>query len=535
MKDRSMQMPDEYYSLHAIRDPLHTEEMSDYIKVLDESYYGRSAYVDDHEYMNMFNKDLGVDKICEILENLKTDNMIKHLNLGYNIQDYQACRPGRMQQFHAKLRSCLKVNKTLTCLDLSYNHLFDYTKHPSNEHVHDYCVELTDTLVKSKIIRLSLSGNFLCGRGGREYTGILYLVRKFCCRGGLKALMVRDNRLHSQGIAAVSEGLGVYSKLEELDLRDNFLGLDPTGRYNSEGMLLLSSQISKTMSLRSLRIARNSLRDEDIGYLAEAIASMPKLQVLDLSGNLFTGIGVGYLKDMIISHSALTGNDEGITSLDLSYNNITSAKGMDQLIEGLKYSLTIHNLNLRCCGIEKEEMVALQVALSNNEFVSWLDVQYNPCTEALLGSVMAEVEALNNVIALRKNHKAVDADTLSMAVYNATANKLRFLSNSVLQLLYENPSFTKPHTEMNTKLMLFGPPSRRSMLKDVFDKDTDHWDGRKGHSCNRDTILYSMRIIFHAVVKWYAPIRKEKELKEILRLQKEKAIAESEKNNDNEY
>ncbi len=149
--------------------------------------------------------------------------------------------------------------------------LMTFTQTFINLQVHDYMKELTDTLCKSKIIRLDVSGNYLCGKGGREYSGILYLVRKFCCRGGLKALKVRDNRLHSQGCAAVSEGLGVFSALEELDISDNFLGLDPTGRFNAEGVLLLSRQVSQTLGLRILRLARNSLRDEDITHLGEAV------------------------------------------------------------------------------------------------------------------------------------------------------------------------------------------------------------------------------------------------------------------------
>ena len=297
---------DKDYSLDPLQNPNSGEDIAEYFRSQDAKTFEISYYVQDQSmYMNMMSKGLRVEGIVGVMENLKTDTFLQHVNLARNISEEEAAKPSKMRTLHAAIRGALRVNKTLTALDLSYNHLFDYTKHPTNEHIHDYMIELTDSLAKSKVVRLNISGNYLCGKGGREFTGILYLVRKFCAKGGLRALWVRDNKLHSQGCASVSEGLGVYSKLEELDLRDNFLGLDPTGRFNSEGMQLMARQLSQSLCLHTLRLARNCLRDEDDTFLAEAVCYMPRLEILDLSGNLFTGIAMIALKQAIISHSAL--------------------------------------------------------------------------------------------------------------------------------------------------------------------------------------------------------------------------------------
>lgn len=472
--------------------------------------------------------------MCEILDSMVDDSFLKHLNLTRNITAEEAAKPSAMQKLHAHLRKALKANKSLTAIDLAYNHLFDNTKHPTNEHVHDYMIELTNTLAKSKIVRLDISGNYLCGKGGREYTGILYLVRNFCCKGGLKALRVRDNRLHSQGCAAVSEGLGVYSKLEELDLSDNFLGLDPTGRFNSEGMMLLSRQISQTLGLRRLRLSRNSLRDEDITHLAEAVCSMPKLQELDISGNHCTGIGMVALKQAIISHSALVEDDEGLHTLNMSHNNLGENNGAQELCEALLCTLTLEDLGLKNNNFSKEDMILLQETLANNSTVQRLDCSDNYSNVVIEGGVMAEVQGLVLAYSLRKNHMAVDTTKLKTAVYKAMSLKLRFLSSGVLQLLYENPSFLIENSDAREALELYEPPGRQYLLKAVYARDPEI-QSRLSSSHAVHKKVAAVHKIFHCVMRWWAVIRKAKELEKRLKQSRDKAAAESMKNEESAF
>ncbi len=524
------------FHLDPLVNPNFNENMREYYREQDAKEYKVSYYCQEqHQYMNMMSRNLGVDGISSVLESMKTDTHLLHLNFARNIDVDEASRPRKMQALHTALRATLKVNKTLTCLDLSYNHLFDFTKHPTNEHVHNYMIELTDSLVKSKVVRLNISGNFLCGKGGREYTGVLYLVRKYCARGGLRSLIVRDNRLHSQGCAAVSEALGVFSKLEELDLRDNFLGLDPTGRLNAEGMRHMARQFSQSLCLHTIRLARNCLRDEDITYLGEAICYMPRLEILDLNGNLFTGIGMIALKKAVISHSALTGANEGIKKLDLSFNRIAEVDGMKHLCEALKCTMTLYSLSLRGCSIGPLDMKNLQETLADNGTILELDVHENRIPAVLEGMTNAEVEGLNVVYSLRKSHLAVDTAKLTMAVYKTTARKLRYLSSEVLQKVYDNPSFTKEGSEMRVYLELYEPPSRKVLIKGILEKDKNLKEARLGHSNKRDVHLKQMHKIFHAVMRWWDVKRKQKALKARLQQQKEAAALASQKNEESAF
>ena len=506
-----------------------SSEMMAYIEIEDVMRQKHSRYVPDHEYMNMSRKGLGVDDFEEIMINMKEDTFIKHLNLNNNISSLQAEKPSRMVQLHKCLRGALKQNKTLTALDLAFNHLFDNYEHPSNEHVHNYMKELTNSLMKSKIKHLDISGNYMCGSGGREYEGILYMMRKYCKEGGLKSLKVRENRLHSQGVAAVSEGLGAFSNLEELDLRDNFIGLDPTGKFNSEGMMLLSRQVSMTKTLQVLKLARNALRDEDLTWLAGAVMYMPRIMELDLSGNQLTGIGMMSMRDAIISHAALEEEDEGLRVLDLSYNPLARSDGIRYLCEGLARTLTIRDLNLRCCEMGPEDMDLVQDTLAGNSTILKTDVRLNLAGEVAEALCFAEVEALNLVFSLRFNHMAFDADKLPLIVYNATAQKLRFLPPNVLQMCYGNPSLVKPFSKMEECLNQYEPPSRRSMLAVVYKKDVGMKE-RREESAERHRLLRHTHKIFHAVMKWWAVIRKEKQMIKILETQAAKRKMESEKN-----
>ena len=68
------------------------------------------------------------------------------------------------------------------------------------------------------------------------------------------------------------------------------------------------------------------------------------------------------LKQAIISHSALTEDDEGLRILNLSHNLIGENSGCQELCEALRTTLTLEDLGLKCCKLSKEDMQLLQVS-----------------------------------------------------------------------------------------------------------------------------------------------------------------------------
>ena len=97
--------------------------------------------------------------------------------------------------------------------------------------------------------------------------------------------------------------IGIHSTLMYLDLSDNQGGLDPNGKPNPEGILALSSALSHSLHLKTLKLARNLLRDAEFEALAQAVQVMPQFQDLDLSGNLSKHYGIRFIKDAVIAHS----------------------------------------------------------------------------------------------------------------------------------------------------------------------------------------------------------------------------------------
>jgi len=206
----------------------------------------------DFEYLTFSKEKLGIEGIFEILDNLSNDIVIKHVNFNYNISAEEVSKPQQMQSLLSGLKQRLMNNKSLTALDLAGNHLFDYSQHPTNEHLTNYVIDFTEMLLQTNITHVDLSQNSIVGFAPyRQLKGLVTLMRKYFIGKG-KALACRSSGLNSQAIRTIADGLGSYSTMTYLDINDNYAGLDPSGNHNSEGIETLSILLSQ--NLHSLSI-----------------------------------------------------------------------------------------------------------------------------------------------------------------------------------------------------------------------------------------------------------------------------------------
>jgi Ran GTPase-activating protein (RanGAP) involved in mRNA processing and transport len=178
--------------------------------------------------------------------------------------------------------------------------LFYYHPHPANQHVKLYERELADILNLTTISHIDLSDNNITGHSSRELHGLTYFMKTYAITH--KAFSCRASNLNSQGIFAITHGLGVFSTLTYLDISDNMAGLDPAGAVSTEGIMALALQAAKSLQLQVLKLARNRLCDEHIVLLGDAIMQMPQFLDLDLAGNLCRMYGCRGLKQAIASH-----------------------------------------------------------------------------------------------------------------------------------------------------------------------------------------------------------------------------------------
>jgi hypothetical protein len=118
-----------------------------------------------YEYLDLSRRNFGIAGLLEVLEDIAEDNIIKQLDLGYNMTPDDVSDHRDIEYFFKRLKFNLAKNTTLTALDFAGNHLFDHFPHPSNEHTKNYVEELSDILSGSTLItHIDLSENNITGK-----------------------------------------------------------------------------------------------------------------------------------------------------------------------------------------------------------------------------------------------------------------------------------------------------------------------------------------------------------------------------------
>lgn len=259
----------------------------------------------DDEYLDLSHRALGVEGVLDVLRDVAEDVKLRHLNLSGNIDRAELDTPTALERFFKKLRRFLTANQTLTALDLAENSLFVHHPHATNAHNLVYERELCDILLDTAVTHVDVSGNMIAGPSGRELSGLVYFMQQWGSpRRRGKAFQCRSSGLSSQGLRAAVFLLGEQSSLTYLDLSDNLGGLDPSGNQSSDGVSALAAAITRSHRLKTLKLARNRLRDSDLVLLADAIQTMPNFQSLDVSGNQSRHYGCRALRIALISHGA---------------------------------------------------------------------------------------------------------------------------------------------------------------------------------------------------------------------------------------
>lgn len=252
--------------------------------------------------LDMSDRNFDVDEIVMRLGRIYSVSLITLVDISRNLSSREAQQPAKMDQLMAALQRMMSENKNVNSLLMAGNHLFEKRPHPSNQHLRDYLLDLSAMLVTSSITEIDISDNNVIGNMGRQLSGLAALCRQFLLIKGT-SFTCRSNELNSNSLLFVSECLGSFSSLTYLDLSDNFAIRDSSGTVNREGIRELSSRLSQTMKLKTLILARNGLCDDSITYIFDAVAAMPQIQTVDVSGNYCHEMGAEAVKRAILSHS----------------------------------------------------------------------------------------------------------------------------------------------------------------------------------------------------------------------------------------
>ena len=253
------------------------------------------------------------------------------------------------------LAEALKVNSTLTMLNLTFNSIGDQG-----------ATGLAEALkVNSTLTTLILNDN---GIGHQGATGLAEALKGNLT---LTVLCLSDNGIGDQGATGLAEALKVNSTLTELYLNENGIG--------DQGATGLAEALKVNSTLTELNLAYNGISDHGATGFAEALKVNTTLKKLSLFRN---GIGAEggnglaealkvnstlaelYLEENGIGDEGATGLAEALkvnstlTVLDLSYNGIGD-QGATGLAEALKVNTTLTELNLHDNGISEMARIEL--------------------------------------------------------------------------------------------------------------------------------------------------------------------------------
>jgi len=478
------------------------------------------------DYMDLSDQGLMCKGLMSIIRDLGKDQQLKQVDLSYNITLEEAYQPKRMAKMCDALCGMLQSNKTLLALDLVGNHLGNFGPHPLNEQKRDIVLEIAKALPLSSVRRIDISDNALTGTQGRKLTALGYYSRTFIKEHG-KYFLARSNLLQSQALVMIANGMGFGSAIEYLDLNDNQVGLDPSGLRNSEGVQRFSVAVQQTQTLRVLKLARNSLTDEDMELLSNALMHVPTLQVLDLAGNFCHGVGVEFIKNLILSHAVLDkSRGLGLRDLDLSFNPIGSL-GVQFLKDALPRSFTLEALSVAGCSIPTDAMEVFTATMKRNGLIRRLDVSQNTCDEISFTMAHAQGMANMDVWKIQQDPMSVDPTNYKPVFYSALVDKLEFAPQEDLYKLHKNPAFLVPLSKMKERLFCLAPPSRSYNFLEVVEADPKY-KARLEHSRAMDHRVQCSLKIFHSIMRWWHHKKEMQAIKEAM-LARKRQLEEEER------
>ena len=238
----------------------------------------------------------------------------------------------------------LRVNTSLTSLDLSYNF------------IHEGASSLSEALrVNTSLTSLDLSVNSIHAEGAHSLSEALKV------NTSLTSLSLGRNYIGAEGANYLSEALRVNTSLTSLDLSNTSI--------HAEGAHSLSEALKVNTSLTSLSLGHNSIGAEGANFLSEALRVNTSLTSLDLCWNFIHADGAHSLSEALRVNTSLT-------SLDLSVNSIGN-EGAHSLSEALKVNTSLTFLSLGQNSIGAEGANFLSEALKVNTSLISLDLFEN--------------------------------------------------------------------------------------------------------------------------------------------------------------
>ncbi|CAF2155014.1 unnamed protein product [Rotaria magnacalcarata] len=153
-----------------------------------------------------------------------------------------------------------------------------------------------------------------------------------------KGLYLTGNKLSSQSISILCDGLYNNSTLVELDLSDNHI--------SDSGIQILIDVLSTNKSiLKKLHLGSNNISDQAIKYLSDMLKTNQSLTHLLLNRNNISNRGVHLLSNVLALHN------HSLEVLSFSANSLITDVSVDSLIVMLEQNNTLKELDIKYCNM----------------------------------------------------------------------------------------------------------------------------------------------------------------------------------------
>ena len=267
--------------------------------------------------------------------------------------------------------------------------------------------------VNETVTCLNLPGNGICDAGATSIAEAIKVNKT------LTDLNLFGNGISDAGVSSIAEAIKVNQTLTDLNLSDNGVS-DASATSIAEAI-----EVNKTLT--HLRLSDNGISDAGVTSIVEAIKVNKTLTNLDLSGNGISDAGATSIAEAIKVNKTLT-------DLDLSENGISDA-GATSIVEAIKVNETLTNLDLSCTGICDAGATSIAEAIKVNKTLTNLKLS-RTCISDAGATCIAEAIRVNKTLTDLVLSKTGISDAGSTSVaeaikVNKTLTSLNLSGNSI--------------------------------------------------------------------------------------------------------
>ncbi|KAJ6250167.1 nlr family card domain-containing protein [Anaeramoeba flamelloides] len=240
------------------------------------------------------------------------------------------------------LSQALKINRTITKLNLYYNSIGD-----------EGIISIRDVLKKNHTLtKLDLAHNEIGSKGSKSIGEALKINQT------LTKLDLSENQINAKGVKYLSEALKVNQTLTQLNLSENKIG--------SKGIKTLSEALKVNQTLTKLNLDLNGIGDKEIEEVGELPKKNQSVTELELDSNQIQDNETKDINEVLRVNQTLT-------KLDLSSDNQIRDnlikeevdKNIQEFIQSLKINKSIINLNIDF-GFNEEDLNKLEYLIKRN-------------------------------------------------------------------------------------------------------------------------------------------------------------------------